>query len=75
MMNNDIAVQPGDEFADWSAIGFVKIAPEARIAPLAECHWRQMEDAIDKAVKKPWHLHWIRDDQGRAASGVNHHHW
>ena len=64
-MNGEF-VQAGDEWATWSAIGFVKIAPEARLSVPYECHWRQMEDAIDKAVQKPWHLHW---------PPVPHHHW
>lgn len=59
-------VTEGAEWAEWSAIGFVKIAPEARIAPLEKVLWRQVEDAIDKAVAKPWHLHW---------PAVPHHHW
>ena len=68
-------VEPGDEFATWSAIGFAKIAPEARVAPLREVVWNHVEDAIDEAVQKPWHLHWVSDDNGDNPRGVPHWHW
>ena len=67
-------IAPGDEWADWSAIGFIKIAPAARIAPLREVVWNRVEDAIDEAVQKPWHMHWVSDSDG-SLGGVPHHHW
>lgn len=59
-------VQEGDEWAEWSAIGLVKIALEARTGSLYPCHWHQVEDAIDKAVTGLWHLH---------GPPLKHHHW
>lgn len=59
-------VEPGDEWADWSAIGLVKVTPQVRIAPLPKEPWQRVEKAIDEAVKKPWHLH---------GPELPHHHW
>ena len=64
--NNGIPVTYGTEWADWSAPGFIKISPESRIAPLAECHWRHVEQAINDAVTGPVHIHW---------PPVPHHHF
>jgi hypothetical protein len=47
----------GEEWAAWSAIGLVKIAPEARIGPLRREPWGSLELAVHDAVKRPWHLH------------------
>lgn len=63
---NDKFIEPGDELADWSAIGLIKIAPEARIAPLPKEPWNRVEWAIDEAVMKPWHIH---------GPELPHHHW
>lgn len=59
-------LQGGEEWANWSAIGLVKIAPEARIAPLRREPWSQLELAVEAAVRRPWHMHW---------PPVTHHHW
>lgn len=62
----------GEEWANWSAIGLVKIAPEARIGPLRREPWQRLELSIHDAVKRPWHMH------GNAVGGadlVPHHHW
>lgn len=58
--------QGGEEWAEWSAIGAVKITPAARIGPLAKAHWSRVELSIENAVSRPWHLHW---------GTLNHHHW
>jgi hypothetical protein len=59
-------LQGGEEWAEWSAIGLVKITPEARIGPLRREPWQRLELAVHDAVKRPWCLHW---------PPVNHHHW
>ena len=64
--NDGLPVEYGTEWADWSAPGFMKIAPEARTGPIVECHWRRVEDAINAAITGPVHLHW---------PPVQHHHW
>lgn len=56
----------GEEFAAWSAIGFVKIERAARIGPLMPAPWQELELSIEDAVESPWHLHWPL---------IPHHHW
>ena len=63
----------GEEWANWSAIGLVKIAPEARIAPLGMARWARLEIAIEEAIKPPWHLHWA--EPYGTLPAVTHHHW
>ena len=58
------AVQ-GAERCDWSAIGFCKIAPEARTAPLARTEWPGVETSVNNAITGTWHIHW---------PGVAHYH-
>ena len=64
--NDGMPVAYGTEWAQWSAIGFCKIARSARTGPFAECHWRRVEDAVNATVVGPWHLHW---------PPAKHHHW
>jgi hypothetical protein len=65
--NNDLFVKDeGTKWAERSAIGFVKITPEARIGPLEQARWNHLEESIERAVQRPWHLHW---------PPVPHHHW
>ena len=71
-VNPRVFVAGGEEWAEWSAIGLVKITPEARIGPLRREPWGTLELAVHDAVKRPWHLH------GNAVGGarlVPHHHW
>ena len=56
----------GEEWAEWSAIGLVKIARDARIGPLTEAPWNRLELSVETAVARPWHMHW---------PPVPHHHW
>lgn len=58
-------IDEGDPFAGYSAIGFCKITPEARIAPLERVDWRGCELAVNHAVRGPWHIHW---------PAINHYH-
>lgn len=51
-------LQGGEEWAAWSAIGLVKIAPEARIGPLRREPWATLELAVHDAVNGRWHMHW-----------------
>ena len=67
-------VEPGDEWAEWSALGLIKITPGARIGPLREVTWNRVENSIDEAVKTPWHMHWVENNDG-TFGGVPHHHW
>ena len=69
----DIATQPtarhlegGEEWAAWSAIGLVKLAPQARTGSLRREPWSTLELAVHDAVDRPWHMHW---------PPVTHHHW
>lgn len=59
-------LQGGEEWAEWSAIGLVKITPDARVAPLRREPWQRLELAVHDAVTRPWHMHW---------PPVPHHHW
>lgn len=59
-------LQGGEEWADWSAIGLVKITARARTGPLAYRHWQQLERSVHNAVQRPWHVHWPL---------IPHHHW
>lgn len=56
----------GEEWADWSAIGLVKLTAEARTGPLRREPWGRVELAVEAAVMRPWHVHWPE---------VQHHHW
>lgn len=59
-------LQGGEEWAQWSAIGLVKITPDARITALRREPWNMLELAVHDAVQGPWHMHWPE---------VPHHHW
>lgn len=54
------------EWADWSAIGCLKIEKVARIAELRREPWALLELAVEDAVARPIHLHWPE---------IRHHHW
>ena len=69
-----VFVWAGDEWADWSAAGCVKMAPKARVGTIGECHWGRVENAIAHAVVGTWHLHWERDEHN-GPTGLAHHHW
>jgi hypothetical protein len=64
-------LQGGEPWANWSAIGLVKLAPAARTGPLREEPWSQLELAVHDAVKRPWHMHWDTPEM----PPVVHHHW
>lgn len=55
----------GEDFVEYSGIGFCKIMPEARTGPLERASWRELEQSVNRAVRGPWHLHW---------PGVEHYH-
>lgn len=70
----DVATQPdayylqgGEEWAQWSAIGLVKIESKARRGPLEREPWNRLELAVEAAVRSPWHVHWTPE--------LKHHHW
>lgn len=48
----------GDEWAEWSGIGFCKIERSARRDSLPRTEWRGVEAAVNRAVDGPWHVHW-----------------
>lgn len=58
-------VAPGDVWADFSGIGFCKIAREARMGCLRRDVWRGVEVSVNAAISTRWHVHW---------PGVEHHH-
>lgn len=60
-------LQGSEQWADWSAIGLVKLAPEARVSPLRRERWMRLELAVHDAVKRPWHMH--------ADPPLPHHHF
>jgi hypothetical protein len=55
-------IQPGDDEAVWSSIGFCKIAPEARVKPLDAMFWKWLEHSVNRCVCQlggfVWHIHW-----------------
>jgi hypothetical protein len=60
-------IEQGDEWANWSSIGFCKIGKEARIKPLDRMFWQYLEHAINRVVAQGpygygaglvWHIHW-----------------
>jgi len=53
-------ISRGEEWADHSGLGFVKIAPEAQRYPLAEnIPWQCVEQEVSAAVAGTrWHIHW-----------------
>lgn len=59
-------IAEGEEWATYSAIGFCKIAPEARVRPLERDSWRGVEMQVNRAVEGRWHVHWPE---------VAHHHY
>lgn len=55
----------GDEWAAWSAIGFCKIAPEARGILPKRVPWPMVEQEVNYALRGHagfsqglWHVHW-----------------
>lgn len=58
-------VAPGDEWADFSGIGFCKLTPAARTTPLRRDAWQGVEISVNAAINARWHLHW---------PGVEHYH-
>lgn len=77
-------VQPGDEWAVWSSIGFCKITPEARPVRLDKQFWQWLEHSINRVVTGnaglQWHLHWseikhYHDYEGKHGKPVPDHLW
>jgi len=48
----------GEEWAEFSGVGFCKIVPSARVAPLERCPWWEVEGTVNATVRGPWHVHW-----------------
>lgn len=65
----------GEEWAEWAAIGLVKITAEARIGPLRREPWWRVELAVEDAVQGPWHLHGNGSFPGDDSGHIIHHHW
>lgn len=51
-------IDKGDEWADWAAPGFIKVAPEARVEPLPVDHWHEVEQHTNQCAPGRWHIHW-----------------
>lgn len=53
---------PEDKWAKWVSIGFMKIAPEVRLLPLAKMFWQWLEHSVNhstaEASGRRVHLHW-----------------
>lgn len=58
-------VHGGETYADFSGIGFCKIAAPARAGCLERTRWDAVEMAVHGAIHGPWHVHWPE---------INHHH-
>ena len=58
--------EEGTEWANWSAIGCIKVAPEARSRVLLMARWQNVEMAVEETITPPWHVHW---------PPLKHHHW
>lgn len=68
-------VAAGTEWAAYSAIGFCKIAAEARDPerPPSRATWQGVEGSVNAVLPGAWHLHW-REVDG-VLKGVEHYHY
>lgn len=48
----------GEQWCDFTGIGFCKIAPEARSRPLQESSWQHVDMAVNAAVDARWQVLW-----------------
>jgi hypothetical protein len=55
-----------DRWATWSAIGLIKLTPQARTRQLRREPWMALENAVNDAITGPICLH---------GPPCNHHHW
>jgi hypothetical protein len=55
----------GEEWCDFTGIGFCKITPRARVAPLERVSWQTVDCSVALATEGRWHVHW---------PGVEHDH-
>lgn len=56
----------GEEWANWSGIGFCKVAPGVRTGThLARNEWPGVETSVNNAITGLWHVHW---------PAINHYH-
>lgn len=60
-------IKQGEEWCDFSGIGFCKIVPQARVRPLVDSHWSIVDCAVTNATDAHWHVHW--------KNGVGVEHW
>lgn len=60
-----VYVRADAQHASNASIGFCKIAPSARVAPLGRTTWKLLELEVNRSVRGPWHIHW---------PAVKHHH-
>lgn len=51
-------ISEGDEWCDFTGIGFCKIAPEARCEPLRASSWQFVDIAVNAAVSGRWAVLW-----------------
>jgi hypothetical protein len=58
-------IRPGVEWCGFSGIGFCKITPGARVRPLGESPWQEVDCAVSRATDCKVHVHW---------PAVAHHH-
>jgi hypothetical protein len=68
-------LQGGEEWANWSAIGLVKVTAAARVGPLRPEPWQRLELALHDAVTPPFHMHGNGTAPGDFSGHIPHHHW
>jgi hypothetical protein len=51
-------IAKGEEWCDYTGIGFCKVTAKARVRPLAESNWETVDIAIAKATDVRVHVHW-----------------
>lgn len=51
-------INEGDEWCDYTGIGFCKIAPEVRVGALEETHWSHLDASVSKAIVGRWRVLW-----------------
>lgn len=77
--NDPVWIEPGDEWAVWSSIGFCKIAPAARVRPLDSMFWQYLEHSINRVTGKyaglQWHIHWPEIVHGHNYEEIPDHLW
>ena len=62
-------ISEGEQWAEYSGIGFCKITPQARVSAPERAEWPAVEQMVNRVVQGPWHVHW-----GPSGKGIAHYH-